>query len=162
MNKHNRLGNNNYAKNERKRQFRMAAWLCWMLALMLLLIPVRSSFLRIHTIHAAQDSPHLDGDVILLKRDLAHRQSLAYDTREEIHYKGRDYTITEEGFCFTPSMYEQALESGIVPVYLNPAAPEKSVLSKGVPPRNYILPSLFTLIALALICSGVYCLKRSR
>lgn len=162
MAKTNWLDNNNYAENERKREFGMAAWGCWMLALLLLLIPVRSSFLRIHTINAAQDSPTLDGDVVLLKRDLAHRQSLAYDTRVEIHYKGHDYTITEEGFCFTPSMYEQALESGKVPVYLNPDAPEKSVLSKGIPPRNYLLPSLFALIALALIGSGVYCLKRSR
>ena len=57
--------------------------------------------------------------------------------------------------------FKQAMESGIVPVYLNPEAPEKSVLSKGIPPRNYILPSLFALIALTLICTGSYCLKRS-
>ena len=70
--------------------------------------------------------------------------------------------MTEAGFRFTDGMYEQAMESGTVPVYLNPDEPEKSVLSKGIPPRNYILPSLFALIALALICAGVYCLKRSR
>lgn len=156
------LENNNYLKNRQKREFAIAAWVCWILALLLLLIPVRSSFLRIHTINAAQDSPTLKGDVILLKRDPAHRQNPVYDTRVAIHYKGHDYTITEEGFCFTPAMYERTLESGIVPVYLNPDSPEKSVLSKGVPARNYILPSLFALIALALIGSGAYCLKRSR
>lgn len=162
MSKHNRLDYNNYLETERKSEFGMAAWVCWILALLLLLIPVRSSFLRIHTINAAQDSPALNGDVILLKRDPAHRQSPVYDTRVEIHYKGHDYTITEEGFCFTPGMYERAMESGAVPVYLNPDAPEKSVLSKGIPAREWILPSLFTLISLCLIGGGVYCRRRSR
>ena len=77
-------------------------------------------------------------------------------------YRGKEYTVTEAGFYFTDVMYEQAMESGTVPVYLNPEAPEKSVLSKGIPPRNYILLSLFALIALTLICTGSYCLKRSR
>lgn len=155
------LKNNDYLEKKQKREFSIAAWVCWGIALILLLIPVRSSFLRIYHINAAQDTPTLSGQVLLLERKPS-RQELLYETRIEITYKGKAYTVTEAGFRFTDGMYEQAMESGTVPVYLNPKAPEKSVLSKGIPPRNYILPSLFALIALTLICTGSYCLKRSR
>lgn len=155
------LENNNYSENKRKREFSIAAWFCWILALLLLLIPVRSSFLRIYHINAAQDTPTLIGHVLRLERKPSRQQQL-YEARVEITYRGEAYTVTDAGFRFTDGMYEQALERGSVPVYLNPDTPEKSVLSKGIPPRNYLLPSLFALIALALICTGVYCLKRSR
>lgn len=155
------LENNNYLEKRKKREFSVAAWVCWGIALILLLIPVRSSFLRIYHINAAQDTPTLIGHVLRLERKPSRQQQL-YEARVEITYRGEVYTVTEAGFRFSDGMYEQAMESGTVPVYLNPDEPEKSVLSKGIPPRNYILPSLFALIALALICSGVYCLKRSR
>ena len=161
MSKLNWLDNNQYLESARKREFRMAAWVCWILALLLLLIPVRSSFLRIYHINAAQDTPRLIGHVLRLERKPSRQQQL-YEARVEITYRGEVHTVTEAGFRFTDGMYEQAMESGTVPVYLNPAAPEKSVLSKGIPPRNYIQPSLFALIALALTCTGVYCLNRSR
>ena len=161
MSKLNWLDNNQYLESARKREFRMAAWVCWILALLLLLIPVRSSFLRIYHINAAQDTPRLIGHVLRLERKPSRQQRL-YEARVEITYRGEVYTVTEAGFRFTDGMYEQAMESGTVPVYLNPADPGKSVLSKGIPPRNYIQPSLFALIALALTCTGVYCLNRSR
>lgn len=161
MSKLNWLDNNQYLENARKREFRMAAWVCWILALILLLIPVRSNFCRISDINATQDTPTLSGHVLRLERKPSRQQQL-YEARVEITYRGKEYTVTEAGFYFTDVMYEQAMESGTVPVYLNPEAPEKSVLSKGIPPRNYILPSLFALIALALTCTGVYCLNRSR
>ena len=161
MSKLNWLDNNQYLESARKREFRMAAWVCWILSLLLLLIPVRSSFLRIYHINAAQDTPRLIGHVLRLERKPSRQQRL-YEARVEITYRGEVYTVTEAGFRFTDGMYEQAMESGSIPVYLNPADPEKSVLSKGIPPRNYFLPSLFALIALALTCTGVYCLNRSR
>ena len=160
MSKLNWLDNNQYLENARKREFRMAAWVCWILALILLLIPVRSNFCRISDINATQDTPTLSGHVLRLERKPSRQQQL-YEARVEITYRGKEYTVTEAGFYFTDVMYEQAMESGTVPVYLNPEAPEKSVLSKGIPPRNYILPSLFALIALTLICTGSYFLKRS-
>lgn len=155
------LKNNDYLEKKQKREFSIAAWVCWGIALILLLIPVRSSFLRIYHINATQDTPTLSGHVLRLERKPSRQQQL-YEARVEITYRGKEYTVTEAGFYFTDVMYEQAMESGTVPVYLNPEAPEKSVLSKGIPPRNYILPSLFALIALTLICTGSYCLKRSR
>ena len=161
MSKLNWLDNNQYLENARKREFRMAAWVCWILALLLLLIPVRSNFCRISDINATQDTPTLRGHVLRLERKPSRQQQL-YKARVEITYRGKEYTVTEAGFYFTDVMYEQAMDSGTVPVYLNPEAPEKSVLSKGIPPRNYILPSLFALIALTLLCTGSYCLKRSR
>ncbi len=155
------LENNNYLEKKQKQEFSIAAWVCWGIALILLLIPVRSSFLRIYHINAAQDTPTLIGHVLQLERKPSRQQQL-YEARVEITYQGEVYTVTEAGFRFTDDMYERAMKSGTVPVYLNPDAPEKSVLSKGITPRNYILPALFSLIALALICSGAYCLKRSR
>lgn len=161
MSKLSWLENNNYLENRQKREFSIAAWVCWGVALILLLIPVRSSFLRICNINAAQDTPTLSGHVLLLERKPS-RQQRVYDARVEIDYKGQVYTVTEAGFRFTDGMYEQAVESGTVPVYLNPQAPEKSVLSKGIPPREWILPGLFSLVSLVLFGTGIHFMIKSR
>ena len=97
------LENNDYLEKKQKREFSIAAWVCWGIALILLLIPVRSSFLRIYHINAAQDTPTLSGQVLLLERKPS-RQELLYETRVEITYKGEDYTVTEAGFRFTDGM----------------------------------------------------------
>lgn len=156
------LENNDYLEKKQKREFSIAAWVCWGIALILLLIPVRSSFLRIYHINAAQDSPTLTGEVLRLERDTTSKQQRAYDARVSICYRGNDYTVTEEGFFFTESMYEQAKETGTVEVYLNPDAPEKSVLSKGIPLREWIGPTLFALFALILIITGIRLMIRSK
>ena len=59
-------------------------------------------------------------------------------------------------------MYDNAMETGMVEVYLNPDAPEKSVLSKGIPLREWIAPSLFALISLILIIAGFRFIMRSK
>ncbi len=161
MSKLSWLENNHYLENRQKREFSIAAWVCWGAALILLLIPVRSSFLRICNINAAQDTSALSGHVLRLERIPLSQQPL-YEARVEITYRGEDYTVTEAGFRFTDDMYERAVESGTVPVYLNPQAPEKSVLSKGIPPREWILPGLFSLISLILISAGIHFIIKSR
>lgn len=155
------LENNHYLESRQKREFSIAAWVCWGVALILLFIPVRSSLLRICNINAAQDTPALSGHVLLLERKPS-RQQRVYDARVEIDYKGQVYTVTEAGFRFTDGMYEQAMESGIVPVYLNPKTPEKSVLSKGIPTREWIPPGLFSLFSLVLIIAGIHFMIKSR
>lgn len=156
------LDNNKYLGNQIKKEYSYAAWACWVLALIILLIPVRGSAVRIHRICAAQDAPTLTGEVLRLERDTTSKQQRAYDARVSICYRGNDYTVTEEGFFFTESMYEQAKETGTVEVYLNPDAPEKSVLSKGIPLREWIGPTLFALFALILIITGIRLMIRSK
>ncbi len=162
MSKLDWLNNNNYQEAHIKNELSWAAWTCWILALIILLIPVRSSAVRIHNICLAQDSPTLSGEVLRLERETVGTQPRAYDTQVSIYYQGSDYTITEEGFFFTESMYDNAMETGMVEVYLNPDAPEKSVLSKGIPLREWIAPSLFALISLILIIAGFRFMMRSK
>lgn len=161
MSKQNWLDNTDYLEQHVRSECRWASWFCWGIALVLLLIPVRQSFTKIYYIHAAQDSPTMTGSVLLLEQDTSSRQERRYHAMVELTYQGKSYLITEAGFYFTPSMCEQAQESGSVPVYLNPEHPEKSVLSKGVTLRNYIAPSLFFCGALILIGLGVYTWRRS-
>ena len=162
MSKQHWLDNNDYLEQQGRSEYRRASWLCWGIALVLLLVPVRQSFTRIYYIHAAQDTPTLTGTILKLERDTGTRQERKYHAKVEMTYRGRTYLITEAGFCFTQNMYEQALESGTVPVYLNPEQPEKSVLSKGITLRNYIAPGLFLCGSLLLFGVGVYTWRRSR
>lgn len=162
MSKLHWLDSNDYLEQQGRSEYRRASWLCWGIALVLLLVPVRQSFTRIYYIHAAQDTPTLTGTVLQLERDNSTRQERKYHTKVEIAYRGCTHLVTEAGFCFTQRMYEQALESGTVPVYLNPEQPEKSVLSKGITLRNYIAPGLFLCGSLLLFGIGAYTWRRSR
>ena len=49
MSKLDWLNNNNYQEAHIKNELSWAAWTCWILALIILLISVRSSAVRIHS-----------------------------------------------------------------------------------------------------------------
>ena len=159
------LNNNSYAEQIRAREKGWCAWLCWGIALVLLLIPVRGSATTLYYINAAEESPSITGQVLILeptgrRKNISGGKGGRYHAKVDIEYKGQNYYVTTVGFNFTKAMYRQALETGRVPVYLNPEKPEKSVLSKGVPFLQYFACGLFAGIALLLIAIGCYLKKK--
>lgn len=165
MAKLNWLENNHYLEQETGRQYGWAAWMLWGIALIILLVPVRGSVMAQYYINTAEDSPSIIGHVVQLTpshrgKGLRGGKGGRYDARVEIEYKGETYNVTSVGFNFTHAMYEEAIESGKVPVYLNPERPEKSVLSKGVPFLQYFATGIFTALALFLIGAGCYFMNR--
>ncbi len=162
------LENNDYGERQTRKEYLLAALFLWGLALVILLVPVRSSAQNIYYINAAEDTPTITGHVVQLEPTMQRRKGLtgvkggSYRAKIDIEYNGTPYYVTNVGFNFTRAMYEQALDSGEVPVYLNPQRPEKSVLSKGVPFMQYFLPGVFAALGIFLLGAGVYYLKRSR
>ncbi len=158
------LENNNYLKQEIRRQYTWAAWFVWGIALILLLIPVRGSACNIYYISTAEDTPSLTGHVLHLEPGVRQKirggKGRHYEAKVDIEYNGRAYYVTNAGFNFTDAMYRQAIASGRVPVYLHPTHPEKSVLSKGVPFLQYFALTLFSALALFLIATGFYLIKK--
>ncbi len=67
-----------------------------------------------------------------------------------IEYQGEPYTVTRRGYHFTAAMHERARLDKRVQVYVNPSAPEESVMSLGVPPSAWVVYGLLSLIWLAL------------
>ncbi len=57
-----------------------------------------------------------------------------------MEYQGKTYTIVRMGQRFTSRMFDEAIETRRVTVYVNPANPEKSVLSLGVQPSSWVVP----------------------
>jgi hypothetical protein len=57
-----------------------------------------------------------------------------------IEYQGNMYTVTRWGQNFTWQMFEEAIATRRVTVYVNPGNPEKSVLSLGVQPSSWVVP----------------------
>ncbi len=167
MAKLNWLDNNNYLEREIGRQYVWAAWLLWGIALLILLVPVRGSALNQYYINAAEDTPSITGHVVYLNpsfrgKGIRGGKGGRYDAKVDIEYQGETYYVTTVGFNFTHDMYEEATETGRVPVYLNPEHPEKSVLSKGVPFLQYFATGMFALLALFLIGAGCYFMRRSK
>ena len=158
------LENNNYLKQEIRRQYTWAAWFVWGIALILLLIPVRGSASNIYYISTAEDTPSITGHVLHLEPEIGRKmrggKGRSYSAKVDIEYNDRAYYVTNAGFNFTDAMYRQAIATGRVPVYLHPTHPEKSVLSKGGPFLQYFALSLFSALALFLIATGFYLLKR--
>ena len=66
-----------------------------------------------------------------------------------IEYQGNMYTVTRRGQNFTRQMFEEAIATRRVTVYVNPGNPEKSVLSLGVQPSSWVVP-----LILAVGCTG--------
>lgn len=161
------LENNDYGERQTRKEYRLFALFLWSIALVILLVPVRGSALNLYYINAAEETPSITGHVVQLepamsRRGLTGAKGGRYHAKVDIEYNGRPYYVTNEGFNFTRGMYERAIDSGEVPVYLNPQHPEKSVLSKGVPFMQYFLPGVFAALALFLIGTGVYFMKKSR
>lgn len=161
------LENNDYGERQLKKEYLGVALLLWGIALIILLIPVRGSALNIYYINAAEDTPSITGQVLMLEPRLSRKgftggKGGRYDVKVDIEYNERPYYVTNEGFNFTRSMYERAIDSGKVPVYLNPQHPEKSVLSKGVPAMQYFCTGAFAALALFLLGAGWHYLRRSR
>lgn len=159
------LEKNDYLENEIRREYAWAAWLLWGIALLLLLIPVRGSALHQYYIITAEDTPSLTGHVVRLepagrRRGIRGGKGGNYTAEVEIEYRGESYRVTNVGFNFTHAMYEKALDTGRVPVYLNRAYPEESVLSKGVPFLQFFATGLFAVISLVLIVGGILLMRR--
>ena len=57
-----------------------------------------------------------------------------------IEYQGNMYTVTRRGQNFTWQMFEEAIATRRVTVYVNPGNPEKSVLSLGVQSSSWVVP----------------------
>lgn len=160
------LNENNYLEEEIGREYRWCAWLLWSIALVILLIPVRGSALNLYYIQTADNSPAIIGHVIRLQpsshRGIHGGKGGHYEAKIDIEYRGKAYYVTNVGFNFTQSMYEEACKTGLVPVYLNRERPEKSVLSKGIPFAQYACLALFTVVAIGLIIVGMRLMHRSR
>ena len=160
------LNENNYLEEEIGREYRWCAWLLWGIALVILLIPVRGSALNLYYIQTADNSPAIIGHVIRLQpsshRGIHGGKGGHYEAKIDIEYRGKAYYVTNVGFNFTQSMYEEACKTGLVPVYLNRERPEKSVLSKGVPFVQYFSLALFSAVAMGLIIAGTWLMRRIR
>lgn len=159
------LEKNDYLEQEIGKEYAWAAWLLWGIALLLLLIPVRGSALHQYYVITAEDTPSLTGHIIRLEpshggRGIRGGKGGHYKAEVEIEYRGESYRVTNVGFNFTHAMYEKARATGRVPVYLNRACPEESVLSKGVPFLQYFATGLFAAISLALIVGGILLIRR--
>ena len=74
-----------------------------------------------------------------------------------MEYQGKTYTIVRTGQRFTSRMFDEAIETRRVTVYVNPENPAESVLSLGVPPETWIVYSLVGVVELVLLgCSGYF------
>ena len=69
-----------------------------------------------------------------------------------IEYLGDTYTVTRRGQKFTPRMFAEAIETRRVTVYVNPANPEKSVMSLGVYPSSWVVPLIVAAVSLGVFC----------
>ena len=68
-----------------------------------------------------------------------------------IEYQGNTYTVTRRGQHFTRQMFENAIATRRVTVYVNPGAPEKSVMSLGVEPASWVVPTILAVASLGFL-----------
>ena len=69
-----------------------------------------------------------------------------------MEYQGKTYTIVRTGQRFTSQMFDEAIETRRVTVYVNPANPEKSVMSLGVDPVSWMVPSIVAAVSMGFLC----------
>lgn len=69
-----------------------------------------------------------------------------------MEYQGKTYTIVRTGQRFTSRMFDEAIETRRVTVYVNPANPEKSVMSLGVDPVSWMVPSIVVAVSMGFLC----------
>lgn len=72
-----------------------------------------------------------------------------------IEYQGELYTIIRRGQRFTRQMFDDAIKTRRVTVYVNPADPEKSVMSLGVYPSSWVVPSIMAVVSLGFLCMAL-------
>ncbi len=59
-----------------------------------------------------------------------------------MEYQGEMHTIVRRGQRFTNQMFDDAIATRRVTVYVNPENPEKSVMSLGVDPASWVVPAI--------------------
>ena len=72
-----------------------------------------------------------------------------------IEYQGYTYTVTRKGQNFTSQMFDEAIATRRVTVYVNPENPEKSVMSPGVQPSSWVVVSVLSAASLGFLCMAV-------
>lgn len=73
-----------------------------------------------------------------------------------IDYQGETYTVTGRGQYFTRQMFEKAIETRRVTVFVNPENPEKSVMSLGVPPSSWVMLAFLSAVSAGFMGAAVY------
>ena len=73
-----------------------------------------------------------------------------------IDYQGETYTVTSRGQYFTRQMFEKAIETRRVTVFVNPENPEKSVMSLGVPPSSWVMLAFLSAVSAGFMGAAVY------
>ena len=73
-----------------------------------------------------------------------------------IDYQGETYTVTSRGQYFTRQMFEKAIETRRVTVYVNPDNPEKSVMSLGVSPSSWVMLAFLSAVSAGFMGTAVY------
>lgn len=94
------LENNDYGERQTRKEYLLAALFLWGLALVILLVPVRSSAQNIYYINAAEDTPSITGHVVQLEPTMQRRKGLtgvkggSYRAKIDIEYNGTPYYVT--------------------------------------------------------------------
>ena len=73
-----------------------------------------------------------------------------------IEYQGELYTIIRRGQRFTRQMFDDAIQTRRVTVYVNPADPEKSVMSLGVTPSSWVMLAFLSAVSAGFMGAAVY------